>query len=758
MGDGEQAQIAREVADTLAELVSVTARELEVVEAPENRSVILLEDGVVVRRGGETTSVRFQLSPGTRIREGDSGEYVTHSGSFPVQVWAVEPDAVLLHVRVTPSVDIPVEHVRLEVDTSWLIEWTLNSLSAQLAGARRFHGRTGLQALARAPASKTPAVLIPDDAPLNRGQREAVAIATSQSPSFVWGPPGTGKTRTLAEVVAEFATQGFRVLVVANANVAVDTALLRTFEAVSHRSGGTSGAVVRFGSIAREDVRTAIGSMVLPDEIVKARFPEESAECRILESRLKAIEAQAKRFAIRMERAPSDLVEEVDQADLDADLVKNRQAMQDRRIDIQRQLEELAAHARDQRAALSHVLASLDRYEFKLTSHGPTRDRPTSGVTAEGTRKDDERLMDEREALRQEWREVYARLRALQFFLAEQERKVLREARIVFTTAWRSQLPEIADEPFDVVVIDEATTVPCPLLWLAASCATQRVVAIGDFRQIPPIDNEATRPTSGLKFSDDIFSLHRIPERVAGRTSITGLGVLTEQYRMPADLAAIVSAFAYPEFGLQTVGSGPVGSSLSPRAVITLDTAGRAPEPAQSGARRANPEHARLVVACIATLIQSGDVTIPSLARDVVVIAPYNDQVSHIREGLTRRFGRAAGSIVSTVHRMQGHERPYVVLDLVHGPRSLLGRLLDGSTLLDKGPRILNVAMSRAQRQLIVIADLTHLSGRGGDGSSSHIGSGLARLAGLLEPSRVDLKQLALVHPDEGQQLKLPTN
>jgi hypothetical protein len=34
----------------------------------------------------------------------------------------------------------------------------------------------------------------------------------------------------------------------------------------------------------------------------------------------------------------------------------------------------------------------------------------------------------------------------------------------------------------------------------------------------------------------------------------------------------------------------------------------------------------------------------------------------------------------------------------------------------------------------------------------------MARLAGLLEPTRVDLTQLALVDPDEGQQLKLPSS
>ena len=66
---------------------------------------------------------------------------------------------------------------------------------------------------------------------LNESQREAVRRALAARDIFlIHGPPGTGKTTTCAEVVAQFARKGKKVLACADSNVAVDNlmeALLR---------------------------------------------------------------------------------------------------------------------------------------------------------------------------------------------------------------------------------------------------------------------------------------------------------------------------------------------------------------------------------------------------------------------------------------------------------------------------------------------------------------------------------------------------
>ncbi|MBI3299103.1 MAG: AAA family ATPase [Elusimicrobia bacterium] len=64
------------------------------------------------------------------------------------------------------------------------------------------------------------------DTDLNEYQRAAVRRALAADPlSLVHGPPGTGKTTVLAEVVRQAAARGWRVLATAPSNVAVDNML-----------------------------------------------------------------------------------------------------------------------------------------------------------------------------------------------------------------------------------------------------------------------------------------------------------------------------------------------------------------------------------------------------------------------------------------------------------------------------------------------------------------------------------------------------
>lgn len=55
-----------------------------------------------------------------------------------------------------------------------------------------------------------------------RGQENAFNHALNSPITVIWGPPGTGKTYTMAMISAEFLRQGKRVLIVSHSNVSVD--------------------------------------------------------------------------------------------------------------------------------------------------------------------------------------------------------------------------------------------------------------------------------------------------------------------------------------------------------------------------------------------------------------------------------------------------------------------------------------------------------------------------------------------------------
>lgn len=73
------------------------------------------------------------------------------------------------------------------------------------------------------PSFTQPAPWTPTDGALNPSQIEAVDVAIGTTPiALIHGPPGTGKTRTLVEVVAQAVARGERVLACAMSNTAVD--------------------------------------------------------------------------------------------------------------------------------------------------------------------------------------------------------------------------------------------------------------------------------------------------------------------------------------------------------------------------------------------------------------------------------------------------------------------------------------------------------------------------------------------------------
>lgn len=66
----------------------------------------------------------------------------------------------------------------------------------------------------------------------NSAQVHAMKMAVSQPVSFIWGPPGTGKTATLGFIIASYLKAGKRVLFASNTNRAVDIGVLSTIQAL----------------------------------------------------------------------------------------------------------------------------------------------------------------------------------------------------------------------------------------------------------------------------------------------------------------------------------------------------------------------------------------------------------------------------------------------------------------------------------------------------------------------------------------------
>jgi hypothetical protein len=81
----------------------------------------------------------------------------------------------------------------------------------------------------------------------NSYQAEAITHTLQHPVSFIWGPPGTGKTSTLGLTVASLVHAGESVLVLAHSNTAVDTAMKSLAEYLCQSSYYKEGFILRFG-------------------------------------------------------------------------------------------------------------------------------------------------------------------------------------------------------------------------------------------------------------------------------------------------------------------------------------------------------------------------------------------------------------------------------------------------------------------------------------------------------------------------------
>ena len=78
---------------------------------------------------------------------------------------------------------------------------------------------------------------------LNTGQQRAWTACCSPGLHLVWGPPGTGKTKVIAQSLQDLAARGKSVLLVSMTNIAVDNA-----PAKAAATGPAPGVMIRAGT------------------------------------------------------------------------------------------------------------------------------------------------------------------------------------------------------------------------------------------------------------------------------------------------------------------------------------------------------------------------------------------------------------------------------------------------------------------------------------------------------------------------------
>ena len=524
---------------------------------------------------------------------------------------------------------------------------------------------------------------------LDESQRNAIAFALhpERKVALIHGPPGTGKTTTIAELIRQAVYHhNMRVLVTAPSNVAVDNILERLMEELPEEKNDIIDPTTTSASANSGD-----------NNYSKHNNKSTNPNPR-------------RRPALRTVRLghPARIKPSI----------------------LSHSLEALVQSS-DGTEIVKDVRKELESY-LKIMSRGGSRDSKSSSSSSSSRRQGQDKGRRQKSGL--DKRAAYREIKSLRKEVRVREEKVVQElimsAQVVLATTVGAdnrvlnQITHPRDgknnnttHGFDLVIIDEAAQA------LEASCwipilRGKKVVLAGDHCQLPPtIKSKDQRAVTGLS----ITLFERLMKLYKGQEISRMLQI---QYRMHHKIADWASQAMYNDELLthdsvrsrtlrqldsvqnqqqqqqQQQQIVEIGGDIDDfehlidTTLLLIDTAGCDMHEKETAAgSRYNEGEANLVSEHVRKLIKLG-----VEQNQVAIITPYNGQVELLRNMLLPEFPKLE---IRSVDGFQGGEREAVVLSLVRsserGGKDGIGFLRDD--------RRQNVAVTRAKRHLALICD-----------------------------------------------------
>ena len=286
--------------------------------------------------------------------------------------------------------------------------------------------------------------------------------------------------------------------------------------------------------------------------------------------------------------------------------------------------------------------------------------------------------------------------------------KSLKAIPIWISTAQSSQSIPMIPELFDIVIMDEASqctmTHALPLIYRGKSFA-----AIGDPEQlssIPSLQQEEENaiidsndyddfPDQLRHFNNNVFSASFLNLHHAGQNQI----VLREHFRShPLIIGFSNLNIYYKKHSTPLVIKNPDQYSNLQDGLSHVQVSGKSIRPSQ-GSGWTNPDEASAVISAIKSIKANSS----NNSLSIGVVTPYKKQADLITDSLTSK-GLIGGVAVGTAHAYQGQEKDIMIFSTVVSK----GMDHSGAMWISKPPNVLNVAMTRAKRQLIIVGDMDY--------------------------------------------------
>lgn len=659
-------------------------------------------------------------------------------------VVGVENEVLSLYIF-AKSLPNPIEKARLIIDDVKLLENTRDTI-IKIRERQEHPPRTLADkafGLNRISSNKERVATFPKE--FNESQKEAVRLSIGSDVTFIWGPPGTGKSQTLGNIAEKLLKDNNTLLITAHTNEAVD-GLMEKIIKLFDENQIKEGQIIRWrvtqskkliGITPAEIISQKCEELIKQQEGLRQNKIEAEKDLEDIEGNYnhckKKIDilSQKRRQMLECEKEYSksrNLLE-----NLQRKLISTSNAIKSKEKDIERfdgrnpiikfitkkKKEKLLSELLDLKENEASQKIYVDRQAQDSASKRGVFNVANEEyenyyselckcqITTEQLKILESNLNQEKGKIERIAREIESIQKELSN-IKEGESRLLKNARVVGTTLTSCTLnSQMRERTFNVAIVDEVSMAPCPSLYASCALATDKVIQCGDFYQLSPIAEEP----KAVWLKNSIFDKCGITAKVTNDEVLKELAVLDAQYRCHPDIANSIIDIVYKgklKNGLDKNHDNFYAQYLEPypnNACILIDTSRVStisnPWCEKKGSSWINPNTAELALGLTECGLKSG-------IKSIGIITPYNAQAKYIKSKLeVLRDAHPDNRIeAATVHKYQGREMDMIIFDLIDGPaKGGLAPFLKG-VHGSEAMRLINVATTRARGKLIVVANV----------------------------------------------------
>jgi len=727
------------------EFIDALAIEIEALKKGKGGNIITIYNGELIRQTLDLFIYQFTLENFLIALDDTPANIEVNGKEYDCDIISVTGQQVQISLKQKLGERIPV--AKIKTNTWYLLERLKKKYEDNLNTQSRFENSNKLFQDDRSKidgGNFNTSYSFNGKAHPNQYQHKAIESSINDFLSIIWGPPGTGKTQTIAKAIESHLNLGRKVLLLSHSNNAVDQALLKVAGQMKE-TYYKEGQLVRLGTPKdemSEKYEKEGCTLVMIDKIAEFKSKElvrekqelnqqlekireakesydniiyQSLEITKINSQLEKSSSEIKSLESKTNSAKNELSQIQNQiAELQEKLIKAQNSGFLKRIFLGFDPIKIEANLKSANSTLAIRTNQLKNLEEQLRQlnqniHPLKTAKSNSEVELSKLLSEVGKSLSEVQREVNEFdnkvKELQIRLDEINEALEEIKIQVLKDAKLVATTLTKSYIAkEIENIEFDILLVDEVSMAPMPMLYWAASKIKKGITIVGDFKQLPPIcvaDDVLAKKWLGRSIFDElhISDISQAEKRVQP---------LYRQYRMHPHISEIVNKRIYDnrlEDDESVKSKTKTDSVAGSSAVCLIDASIHNPWCSQLETGGRFNLISALICVSLAEKIKKSFRENESIG----IITPYRSQARLILKIAEDRGILSKNLRVNTVHSFQGGEETAIIFDSVEGEGAKKWSMINEYNNTESAKLLLNVALTRAETKLFVVANCDYI-------------------------------------------------